>query len=734
MVHRGTSFRTASPLSTNSAGRSHRWLQGANRSDLLLAGQQVPLGQSNNNVQFTEGFIRGPFDLPETYIRAPTSTSAVCFDYSSNLAQKQQAAPSVPPLFYDYSEQFQQEIDHGMTTAHSVPQALSIVSKGQARYLSKLSQGLALNEVASIDSSMAQSLKSKTGSPHQTNHTTTRVVSGAVSDENVGFLAAENIVHDIKDTKVGSTMAGRRSSLKGPVSRLGNVDGSDCIPQDPQDYMNIVLPRSSSRSQALLAAAPRPAGDETIEFLQHEHDYSGSSDDSRDSVHQFNSKNRQFRPVVSNALHARRSLPPGHQLSEPEYDAPKFSFESERGYVKRLSRQSGHAFSSRPSQQPSPTVPLCDSHKAKHGNIHAPVPRRSLSSPSSRDRFSGILSIEEGLNELDDFVTGSKDGSGLSLSRASPDIKQSIVIGGRALSGHQIAASRHNSPTLNGITEITITEPIVNVKTNAASDSQTPSGITHGAEAQDYVTVQQDPLTRGKVVDVISQKDKQVETHSLQGQIVSTQSGLAPVKLHSVLPSDTAEHGHWALTTQKAPLRTMKELPPLPRNSVVSVAPPESKNMSLLPFSFTALRHGDREETDSVTDLGKLAASYLDHLDRVGMETPTGLFKDNLEARLDEDPSPTRPSSRPWNSEENYPWNNQKQQLEIALPVRVSPDGDALVLTKAPRFTLKLHRSSTSTTRGVKITKPRPSHESNVRKQSSTVSVPQEPMLLFTPG
>ena len=493
-----------------------------------------------------------------------------------------------------------------------------------------------------------------------------------------------------------------------------------------------VVLRSKSPSQELLAAAPRRAVNETVEFLHHRHDPSGFSDESRDLVHCFNGE-IQFQPDVSNAHHARRPLHYGRQLSELDDNAPKFSFESERGYMKRLSRQSGHAVSSSFSRQRSPTVPLCESHEATHSNIHAPVPRRSLSSPSNRDRFSGILSIEEGLNKVDDFATASKDGSGITLSIGSPDTRQSTLIGGRDPSGQQMADSRHSSPKFNGIAEVTISEPNVIISTNAARDGQSLSGMALGAEAQNDMNVQQKSLTRGKAVDFVTQEMKHRETQPFQGQTASLQSSPVPIKLQTVLVSDTAEHAHWALNTQKAPLRTMKELPPLPRTSVVSVAPPESRNMGSLPFSFTALRHGDKEETDSVAELGKLAASCLDHLDRFGTETPTGLLKDALEGRLDKNSSPTRPSSRPWNSEENYPWNNQKQQLEIALPERDSPGADALVLTKAPRFTLKLHRSSTSTTRAVKITKPRASNESSVRERSGRVGAFFELMSILTP-
>ena len=69
--------------------------------------------------------------------------------------------------------------------------------------------------------------------------------------------------------------------------------------------------------------------------------------------------------------------------------------------------------------------------------------------------------------------------------------------------------------------------------------------------------------------------------------------------------------------------RNMKILPPLPKNSVISVAPPPNRGTASLPFSFTALRPDAKAEEESVAELGNIAASYLDHLDRLGSDTPT---------------------------------------------------------------------------------------------------------------
>ena len=82
---------------------------------------------------------------------------------------------------------------------------------------------------------------------------------------------------------------------------------------------------------------------------------------------------------------------------KPVTDAPKYSFESERDYVKRLSGRSVVANPSNLTGQTPPKMVVREQRsRTRRSEIHSPVPRRSLSSPSNRDRFSSILSIDEG--------------------------------------------------------------------------------------------------------------------------------------------------------------------------------------------------------------------------------------------------------------------------------------------------------------------------------------------------
>ena len=174
--------------------------------------------------------------------------------------------------------------------------------------------------------------------------------------------------------------------------------------------------------------------------------------------------------------------------------------------------------------------------------------------------------------------------------------------------------------------------------------------------------------------------------------------------------------------------RNMKELPPLPRNSIVSVAPPPNRASATLPFSFTPLRPDAKTEEESVAELGNIAASYLDHLDRLGSDTPTLTSK--YESKAGTRYVKEVPTNLKYEGCPPAPLENPRQEAASSriiagmctltcqglsragvLTVLILLETDALTSSKSSRFKLKLHRSSTSTTSSIKITKPRPSAE-----------------------
>ena len=195
---------------------------------------------------------------------------------------------------------------------------------------------------------------------------------------------------------------------------------------------------------------------------------------------------------------------------------------------------------------------------------------------------------------------------------------------------------------------------------------------------------------------------------------------------------------------QESDIRNMKKLPSLPRNSVISVAPPPNGDTAPLPFSFTALRPDVKTEEESVAELGNIAASYLDHLDRLGSDTPT--LTSNYDSKAETRYGKEVPTNLKYDfnasSEQACPPGRLENPNQKAAPLNTTtgmcsfeisglPQGglltvkallgtEALTSSKSSRFKLKLDRSSTSTTSSIRITKPRPSAESGIRNGTSS--------------
>ena len=98
-------------------------------------------------------------------------------------------------------------------------------------------------------------------------------------------------------------------------------------------------------------------------------------------------------------------------------------------------------------------------------------------------------------------------------------------------------------------------------------------------------------------------------------------------------------------------------------------------------------------------------------------------------------------TSRPWNRNSNYPWNDKTLDLDVNLPVHNEDTPEAM--GRFPRFKLRVHRASTSTTGTARWTKSRASSElvgNNKRNsggflsQSSIMKIKQRQKLPLSPG
>ena len=719
-MNRGTSFRTASPLSTYSAGGlPRRWPQGANRSDpVLAASHQLPSNARDHNGHYFEAAAQRPFEIPRSHTRLPTPIHAESLGTPNSTVQRRQAAPSAPPLFYDYSEQFQQELNYNIPLAETISRTTDVLDENYMGDLHQISNDLAPDELSPVDNRMARSRISGLGDSGHVGHASATKVSVRGMIEYPNLMSWSGLNPNVEQTYTDTSILHASSSPTEPASISGRVESSRPMPQDLSGTVG------NSTEHHTFSSYRRGREDPTADFEHPIEEMNGVPFDQRNPSNSSNNsaqessnrKSPQFLPNVGISLSAHSSVR-AQELYVPEADAAKFSFESERAYVKRLSHHengSASVGSQAPFRVPSQT---------DHSKIHSPVPRRSLSSPRNRSRFSSILSIDEGLQEPNEPGAVRH-----SISSTPENLTSSILINRTLGSSRHTSGYRHDPPKVNGMADATEAELRTDVE---SKEDPNPYGLVYEVQAQD------EPTETQKDRDIFMEA-KASEAHTpgayhFIGQLAPEKHEQLPVQVRS-FPSDAStavHHNAVAPAPSYNIARTMKELPPLPRNSIFSIAPPAGQTATPLPFSFTALRPEGKEETDSVTELGKLAASYLDHLDRVGTQTPTSPHKVTSRAHSDNSSSSVRPSSRPWNSEENYPWSDWKQQLEIAVPTSNPSDTEILVPTKAPRFKLKLHRSSPSTT-AVKITKPRPSDDvANVQKQNSTASVPPKVMITY---
>lgn len=144
---------------------------------------------------------------------------------------------------------------------------------------------------------------------------------------------------------------------------------------------------------------------------------------------------------------------------KPVADAPKFSFESERDYVKRLSGQGTLANSSYlTGQDHSQVVVRRRRSRNQHSEIHAPVPRRSVSSPSNRDRFSSILSIDEGSS-------------------------QSVLISHNLGLSEPAAHLQHEHPGFDDVTKVDLAESDTGVEAGPAKSAEAMFSTAQGARS-----------------------------------------------------------------------------------------------------------------------------------------------------------------------------------------------------------------------------------------------------------
>jgi len=370
--------------------------------------------------------------------------------------------------------------------------------------------------------------------------------------------------------------------------------------------------------------------------------------------------------------------------------------------------------------------------------ILSPTPERSIISPSSRDRFSKILSIEEGPLGLDMLVPPvSRDEridspmqgthsshigqastarplwrNGSLYLRNSP-LKQSVA--SNALVVQSDSDSSEEEPELtvalrqtfckgddDTLQQCTISSPIT-----------LPSQLA-GRRFSPSVTVQRSPAIRRSITGLPAQPNEPYRV--FEGDLKYAQPSFTEMVPAAPL---------------KRPPAVDKELPQLPRKqvSMKSFSPAFEPDSSELPFDFVPLilRPSEDDSTakpevspdPSLQEKTSIPGEEVDQmLEYIPVSRTSGknvetnempyedgvnritLFNREVQNKRDSATSPhtsvgSRPGSRPWNLDSSYPWNDQLPELEVTIPQPAIESQQPA--EKAPRFKLKIHRASSST-------------------------------------
>ncbi|KAL8860464.1 MAG: hypothetical protein Q9178_003123 [Gyalolechia marmorata] len=690
-IHRAYSNRTISPLSTSSQRRAPAaWNHGLNRSDPLLQYHQaVPFGRKHNGNRSPPLLRRGPLRRSPLGSHRSSIISKAWVSKESGSTSTGGRALSPIPLFYDYSEAFEQESFHhtaersSMFLARQIPQ-----SDGS-------SEGYQ-TDVTNTSNTFAKYSSSSSGS------------KGITPERNM--VEAE---HPFLPRLIHTG-----SKQDSPENNKESVDPSfdSTIDQD--------LPSASSKEQAVAASNPDPDKFSSRQLTELSTSIgrltdpftvsSSSHDELQYPTSAYNPTPKVIKTATvsmrlsssssgsqySTSMHSRQG-----QASNPmAIQVPSIAYERQ---PKALSVSFNH-LEAVPSEavdtEPQQRAASLDA-RLRHEpcQMFGPAPERSMSSRDSRDRFSRIFSISQ------DNVNGDL------FTSAMPNKKTPMTI------QQYLRDKKSHSPNTNATT----TKELPPLPQDPPPVPQKGKGRELD-DALAILTANEQPHEANKVM----RKDHEALAVNAWERLAAfggfARPGIPPrfssISRHSVLDqpgpslslqdstlsqksSSEQQPRMFPLTNRTSSLfQAMKELPPLPSEPVVPIPPPQTPSPLELPRRFTPLMPEDWLGT-AVADIqesphNKQAAEAEEIADQ---QTPKRTFKMGLNSENALTASPA--SARPWNLDASYPWAGTPPKLEVSIPQNI---GDlAPEVPKLSRFRLNIHRSSVLGNKG-KLTKHRP--------------------------
>ena len=706
------SSRPSSPASMHSMSRlPHPWQQHPNRSDPNL--RHYPpfhAGGIPYNSVYSPPSVHSTTSRPPHTLRGVSSSSRLPRAQLSIASMwTHQESSSSSPLFYDYSEAFE---DRGRTI-----QASRSISSLDKRVSPDTEEEVSVKSVNTEHRNSPVELP--TGNSHQPN--SPAELRGATGSQVKGYRSSaivnKSLGFDIKETDFAQPKR-FTTGTSIPAGKANGVNVDELMKLRYNSGLSVHEPKSKSYASVERRDSPAEDARFSAKFfepaaIRKSNNVAESSDSSDESMCTAESNSY----LENDQNHSRAGTPDA---------SPSM-------------RQHIRASEGDPADAPSPNganqeISLCES-QVDNTEIVSPTPERFITSPLNRHRFSRILGLDDGLSELDDSISRPRQ---LDHTRftSSPQpalrIRESLPNNTTVNTSILHLSDADEEPELSPSLMETFGERAESEGAKAPPDSNSKALTNRERSALPFVSVIPEPY-HGPNEDSFVGASPPSST--------DTSEHVQSRKAVQCLTAAQNRHAQIVAAHSKPILRVDKDLPPVPEEhrSIFPILPPKVDKPSTLPCAFTPIdRRASQDETALEVERRQEDPSEAGISDGE-LILPPFLAQGKS---VDRDSVASSHGSRPWNNDSNYPWTSQPPDLEMALPG--VPEGTPPPVGRFPRFMLRIHRASTSTTGSGKLTKRRASSEGTTSSRRSsghflnqtvtTFKQKQKPRLPSSPG
>ena len=752
-LYRRPSFRSNSPSSLHTNGAPSPWRKGVNRSDPLLRYYPQPAVSISGRVPSpSPTSSRPPTPKASPSLRGiASSTNALQATTSASWINPQ--SPTPPPIFYDYTEAFEEQGVEQQDYSHYVSMSTGTLAEHPMLDTATTTY---YELDASLENTSRTELLSENSFPKLKMQDTDDAFEQTTSQFEMDDRSSIQALH--KDlSEVPELPEGDLSNLE--VEVVSSKHDNDPLEQESQ------YPFPDQASSSLAAAELS----KQLSDQEQRGDLVSQAANGKSVARVSESPNRRMSSPVD-SIHSAKSAP---RLAD-RVDLVVGSIEKSRedtGKMTECRDPSPKDSQAMPTAVPCPPaighlaggsdrvkgpesevwdstqLVRATSFEDHSGNEHtvteiiSPTPERSMISPTSMGRFSKILSINDDLLDLDELANRIKG-------------KDRADSPAQGIRDSRTRVARIEPPWRKRSVQLRDNAARQNVADYAlieASDSEDEPELTQGlrqtfckledrpldgrprsppiilpsqSKHRGYpgpLSIRRSPAVRRSSSDLRKVRDPpnaqpDQDPGSAEGN-PTHQALILEAKQSSPVQSNTNQGQafesprkyvvHEASTPDIRPRPPPnKELPPLPSEwpVIVPLSPPIATRLPSLPFSFTPLIQRRSEDgTLSAAELDAVFLSCSDQVKNTAEDEETAAPGSTARPGSDRNSTASSPDSRPWNLDTSYPWSDQQPKLEVTMP---EPTDDPNRSTRSfPRFRFKVQRASSTTKDTGKITK-----------------------------